>query len=250
MIEEYHRPKSLDEALELLAKSGVRTIPIGGGSGFDRFSHEPVRVVDLQGLGLDTFRDRGKTLDLGATLTLQALINHQDLQLDLHKAIRYEASYNLRQVATVAGSLVAAGGRSPFATVMLALDASITIQPGEEQVSLGSLMPVRAEQLKRKLISLITIPKNVRLAYEASSRTPADLPIVCVAVAMWPSGRTRVALGGWGATPLVAMDGPEAGGLESAVCDAYSQAGDEWASAEYRQVVAGVLVERCRERIE
>jgi CO/xanthine dehydrogenase FAD-binding subunit len=33
--------------------------------------------------------------------------------------------------------------------------------------------------------------------------------------------------------------------LEIAARSAYSQVGDEWASAEYRQDVAGVLAARC-----
>jgi hypothetical protein len=72
---------------------------------------------------------------------------------------------------------------------------------------------------------------------------------VCAAVVMWPSGRTRVALGGFGSSPALAFDGSETEGVEIAARDAYSQAGDEWASAEYRQDVAGVLVKRCTSQL-
>ena len=77
------------------------------------------------------------------------------------------------------------------------------------------------------------------------ARTPADRPIVCVAAARWPSGRTRLALGGFGAAPTLAMDGPEDSGAQIAAASAYSQAGDEWASAEYRSEAAGILALRC-----
>ena len=73
------------------------------------------------------------------------------------------------------------------------------------------------------------------------ARTPADQPIVCAAVAQWNSGRTRLALGGWGSSPILAMDGPDSEGIEFAARNAYSLAEDEWASAEYRQEMAGVL---------
>jgi len=72
-----------------------------------------------------------------------------------------------------------------------------------------------------------------------------DQPIVCTALARWPSGRTRLALGGTGATPILAMDGPESEGVQTAAQSAYAQAGDEWASAEYRRDIAGVLAQRC-----
>jgi hypothetical protein len=78
----------------------------------------------------------------------------------------------------------------------------------------------------------------VRLAYEYVARTPADWPLVCAGVAAWPSGRTRVALGGFGEAPWLAMDGPTAHGAEFAAADAYSQAGDAWATAEYRREMA------------
>jgi len=132
---------------------------------------------------------------------------------------------------------------------MLGLDARLTIlskedQPGEE-VHLGDLLPFRGERLRRHIVTKIAFLSNARLAYEYVARTPADQPIVCVAVARWPSGRTRVSLGGYGSQPIVAMDGPEPGGVETAARTAYSQAADVWASAEYRSDVAGVLATRC-----
>jgi len=254
MIVEYHRPKTVEEALTLLSRSGILSIPLGGGSGIDRSTIEPIAVIDLQDLGLNTLRARGNTLDLGATVTLQALLDYPRLQPALFQAIRHEANYNLRQVATVSGTLVVADGRSPFTTAMLALDARLTIRTGndqskEEKIGLGDLLPIRKEKLPGKLITHITILHTLRLAYTYVARTPADRPIVCAAVAGWPSGRTRVALGGFGAAPLLAMDGSGAEGAEIAAQNAYSQAGDEWATAEYRQEVAGVLVRRCVEEI-
>ncbi|NUQ86826.1 MAG: hypothetical protein HUU11_19170, partial [Anaerolineales bacterium] len=47
--------------------------------------------------------------------------------------------------------------------------------------------------------------------------------------------------------PLLAMDGTEANGLEEAATNAYHEANDEWASAEYRMDTAAVLAKRCLE---
>ncbi len=71
-----------------------------------------------------------------------------------------------------------------------------------------------------------------------------------VAVAQWGSGRTRVALGGFGPAPIIAMDGPEGQGADVACRDAYFEAGDAWASAAYRREVAPKLAVRCLERID
>jgi hypothetical protein len=67
---------------------------------------------------------------------------------------------------------------------------------------------------------------------------------VTVAAAKWPSGRLRVVVGGWGRTPRLALDAPEPGGVEYAVRNIAAEAGDEWGSAEYRQDVAVILINR------
>lgn len=250
MITQYHRPKTLEEALQLLARPDVQTRALAGGTRLNQPSVEQFEVVDLQALGLAQVKAIGKAWEIGPTFTLQALLDYAeqapaDFTDALSKAIRHEATYNLRQVATIGGTLVSAGGRSPLTTVFLALDAALTLQPGEEIVTLGDLLPLRAERLASRLVTQVSIPTNIRLAYDYVARTPADQAIVSAAVALWPSGRTRVALGGFGAAPLLAFDGTDAQGIEVAAQSAYSHAGDQWASAAYRQEIAGVLATRC-----
>jgi CO/xanthine dehydrogenase FAD-binding subunit len=256
MIINYYRPQTLEEALALLGREEIVTIPLGGGTFLNSpaypAAHSPssdIAVVDLQALRINTFERNGTLIKIGATVTLQAMLDIPGLAEAIYRAVRNETTFNLRQVATVAGTLVAAGGRSPFATVMLALDARLTILPDEEAINLGDLLPFRFERLHRRLITKISIPASVRLAYEYVARTPADQPLVCAAVARWPSGRTRLAVGGHGAAPVLAMDGPEADGVEVAARAVYSQAGDEWASAEYRAEMAVVLTNRCQAKL-
>jgi CO/xanthine dehydrogenase FAD-binding subunit len=175
----------------------------------------------------------------------------------LKEAIRLEAPLNLRNMGTVAGALVACDGRSPFAAVMLALDAKLTVDGGRKTedgprsavYGLGDILPIREETLRGKLITKIEIPLNTKLAYESVARTPADKAIVCAALSQWKSGRTRLVVGGWGKAPSVAMDGNEASGIESAARNAAHEATDEWASAEYRSDVAAVLAKRCVDAI-
>jgi CO/xanthine dehydrogenase FAD-binding subunit len=275
MITTYHRPKTLDEALMLLTQAD--RIPLGGGTllsnassplpkGYD-VSAQPtadaVEVVDLQAIGLDTVKKQGNNLEIGATVTLQQLLESDHCPQPLRSAIKLESPLNIRNAATVAGTLVTCDGRSSVATVLLALDAKLEIkcmnpfqlakmeteshapEADVESVSLGEFLPLRTEHIKGKLITAITIPTNVKLAFQYVSRTPADKPIVCASLAQWNSGRTRLALGGYGKSPLLAMDGTEAQGLESAARNAFHEANDEWASAAYRMDVAATLAKRC-----
>ncbi len=251
---EYYRPKTIDEALTLLARKESPPRPLAGGTVVNQPGDGARAVMDLQDLGLDTVNQRGNTLELGAMVTLQRLFDlgeNKELPMpdELTLVVEREASYNLRQVASLAGTLVAADGRSPLTTAMLALDAMVTLLPGEEQVSLGDLLPIRAERLKGRLVSRISIPAQVKLAYESIARSPADQPIVCAAAVAWPGGRVRVALGGYGCSPLLVFDGTEPAGADIAARSAYSLAGDEWAAEDYRSDVAGILAQRCVDRI-
>lgn len=246
MITDYFRPQTLEEALTLLARPN--TIPLGGGTTINTpaFKDKSFAVVDLQNLNLKGIMPSGYTLDIGAAATLQQLLEAADCPAALKQAIQQEAALNIRNSATVAGSLVASDGRSPFATAMLALDAKLTLKGDPSQVtSLSEYWALRPAGL----ITQIAIPLNAKFAYEQVARTPADRPIVCAALAQWSSGRTRLALGGTGKNPLLAMDGTEPDGLDSAARNAFHESNDEWASAEYRMDVAATLSKRCLETV-
>ena len=250
MIIEYHRPKTVDEALKLLKRKSPKTVPLGGGTTLNQPSDEQVAVVDLQDLGLDKIKKKGSALEIGAAAALQTLLDTKDLSAALAQAIQHEATYNLRQTGTVAGTLVSADGRSAFAAAMLALDAQITWMPGEVAHPLGDFLPLRADKWPGSLITIIAIPLQPKLAYQYVARSPADLPIVSVAVARWTSGRTRTVLGGYGQAPMLVMDGQEQDGALPVVENAFLNAADEWASAEYRVDVAKTLTQRCLEEVK
>ena len=247
MITAYHRPHTLEEALTLLSQPN--TLPLGGGTLLSHDRTDSLQVIDLQLLGLDTITKNGNQLEIGATATLQQLLESEHAPDALKSALKLEAPLNIRNSATVAGTLVSCDGRSTFATTMVALDAKLEIRNSENdsRVShIGDFLPLRP----RGLITTLTTPLNVKLAFEYVSRTPADKPIVCVALAQWNSGRTRLTVGGYGKSPMLAMDGTELEGLETAARNAFHESTDEWASAEYRMDVAATLAKRCWENIQ
>ena len=251
MILAYHRPNTLPEALQLLSRSEPPTLPLGGGTSLTRPTPENIEVVDLQALGMNKIHKHGNNLVIGATTSLQELLENVHATPALRKALKLEAPLGIRNTATVAGTLVMADGRSTFTTVLLALDAKLNVEgQRSDSIALGEYLPLRADPPKGFLITGIEIPLNTELVFEAVARTPADKPIVCAVLTRWPSGRTRLALGGFGATPLLAMDGTEADGAVSAAQNAFHEATDEWAGAEYRTQVAGKLASRCLQQLK
>src|SRR3972149_2417265 len=120
----YLRPKTLDEAMEQLA-SGVA---LGGGA-----TLAPRRIP------------------AGAGCPLQQLVEAEGIVAPaLAEACRREAAWNLRNVATLAGAVLACDGRSPLASALLAVGAKALLIPGEESISLDDLLdrrPLDAEVL-------------------------------------------------------------------------------------------------------
>ena len=108
-------------------------------------------------------------------------------------------------------------------------------------MNIGDYLPLRPKQLITKVI----LPLNVKLAFEYVSRTPSDTPIVCAALAGWGSGRRRLALGGYGKSPMLAMDGNASDDPAAAARNAFHEAADDFGSAEYRMDVAATLAKRC-----
>jgi CO/xanthine dehydrogenase FAD-binding subunit len=245
MIIEYHRPKTIPEALALLGRSTPLTLPLGGGTVLSRPGGIDCAVVDVQALGLDQIAVVGNQVRVGAAVRLHALSESAQVPYALARAAGMQGNYNLRQMATTAGQLVSADGRSALAAAWLAMDAMLTWEPDSVNFRLGEWLPLRQLKKPGLLITGLSFSSTARLALEFVARSPADLPIVCAAVACWPAGRTRVVLGGWGDSPMLVMDGPNSQGAEIAARDAYSQAEDAWASAEYRQEMAGILTRRC-----
>src|ERR1051325_1708647 len=126
MITSYHRPKTLEEALTLLTQPN--RIPLGGGTLLSKPTMDPVEVVDLQALSLDWIKKNGNNLEIGATVTLQQLLESEECPESWKQALKLEAPLNIRNAASVAGTLVACDGRSTFATACLALDARLEMK--------------------------------------------------------------------------------------------------------------------------
>jgi CO/xanthine dehydrogenase FAD-binding subunit len=253
----YYRPKTLSEALELLEQG----MPLAGGTVLTPQRRKLSAVIDLRDLGLDHFEIQDDIVMVGAAVKLQAVVEVGDIiPHTLVKTCRQEVGWNLRNMATIGGTLISGDGRSPLLTVLLALETDVLLEPGNETVPLIKLLDMREDPNFRRLIISIAFPNTMDLAYEQVSRSPADQPLVCVAGSRLPVGSNgfhlRLALGGFGSKPIRLTEAEsfldQSGDIDAAVeasRAAYSIAGDVWASAEYRSQVAGVLAHRILTRL-
>ena len=241
----YLKPESIEQALEQLA-SGVA---LGGGTTLAPRRNSLETVVDLQGLGLSDLEVSGGKVVAGAGCTLQQIVEAKEMMAEtLVEACRREAAWNLRNMATLAGAVLACDGRSPFTTALLAVGARAVLAGGEI-VDLDDLLD-RRPLAAGTLVTAFQWKTKATLRYEQVARSPSDRPIVAVAVGHTDGTAPRVVLAGFGARPVrvpraeKSLAADDARGAGDAAAEAYAQAGDAWASAEYRAHTAGVLVRR------
>jgi len=245
----YLRPKTMAEAMEQL-QSGVA---LAGGTGLTPRRAQIETVVDISDLGLDKITKIQKIFQIGAGTSLQAILGNVEVPAALRQACTLETGWNMRNMATLGGTIMEADGRSAMLTILLALDAEIAREPEGDLIPIERFLSVRD---KITLITQIRFEEPRKLLYEQVARTPLDFPIVCVSlVEADESSRTlRLAIGGYGMRPLRLPDlkkfvrkGANIDEIVHRAQGAYENAGDEWASAEYRSAVAGILVRRLLE---
>ncbi len=269
-LKEYHKPATIDEALELLRRNSPRTAVLSGGAWLNADGPNEIEaVIDISDLGLNKIVRTGSPLlmRIGTSVTLQTLVDELKDAPGLSviaTSAHAMAALNIRNQATIGGAIVTADSSSPLVTALLACDAELVIKAAEERtVSLSAFLSYRERILAEKvLITAIQMPvpsADTVAVYHRVARTPRDYPIVCVAarcaVKDGIAGNMRVAIGGVAPTPIrlnlleFALEKkPVNTALNEAINAAISRLspqGDWLGSAEYRLEMARVLIRRA-----
>jgi len=257
---QYHRPQNLDDALNLLFAKGGTAVPLAGGTRFvPRQSTIADNVVDLQAVGLDTISSSDHTLTLGSMVKLQSLVNAAGAPDVLSASAWREGNVNLRNMATVGGTVVVADPSSELLTALLAFDAQLTLYtPTETRRSLPDYLTQREQYFG--LITQVELDTRGRSASARLARTPADAPIIAATVRLVLNGdhceQAFIALAGVAERPIRLPEAeavlagrsltPERlDALAETVSQAISPPSDYRGSSDYRRQMAGVIVRRA-----
>lgn len=269
-FKDYYKPTSIAEALILLRGSSQRTQVLAGGTWLNAGNNRNIdAVIDVGQLCLGNISRVGSppALRIGATVTLQTLVDaftdSPGLEV-ISQAAHAMAALNIRNQATVVGSVITSDAASPLATALLTCDAELVVYAAEERVvSLGAFLSYREQIMAEKvLVTAIQMPipsADTASSYQRVARTPRDYPIVCVAarcaVRDGIIGNMRIAVGGVAPTPIrltkmeLALEKKNVRQhFDAALADAISELTptDSWlGSSEYRRTVAAVLVRRA-----
>ncbi|MGN1031709.1 MAG: FAD binding domain-containing protein [Butyricicoccaceae bacterium] len=249
-IREYLKAASLEEAWSANQKRPNRVL---GGMGWMKMSSGSVSTaIDLSGLGLDQIEETDEEFILGAMVTLRQLETHEGLERYFHGAVRESVRHivgiQFRNCATVGGSVWLRAGFSDPLTLLLALDCTVELYQGKEQTVRVPIAEFCRAKRDNSILTAVHIQKTGRqIAYQSFRNTETDFPVLAVAVSRLDGSYCAAV----GARPARAMEvtGKQVDELiEKAQALSY---GDNLrASAEYRRMLAGVLIRRAAEELE
>ncbi len=272
-VEAYYLPRSLDEALAMLADDDSSLLVMGGGTVAMPLINEgvsaPEKVLGLRRAGLNYIRQNETSVTIGATTTLTQMLDLDSIPM-LQEAAGNSAAWTIRNMATVGGNFFVPPPAGDFATALLALDAELVLmrKSGQRVVPAADFYTgfmsnaLRAGELLAEINVPIPDGETAFIKYgRRTSNTPA---VVTVAAYLKLAGKrvtqARLALNAVGPHPLRARAAEAV--LEDAVLDDQSIAQaaqaamdevepytDAVASEWYRRKMVGVYVGRALGRI-
>jgi len=270
----YHRPRSIEETLGILAQHGEDSRVVAGGHSLIPMMKlrlaRPEHLVDLQDLEeLRGIRSEPDTVIIGAMTTQHELIGSELLTARcpiIGEAALQIADPQVRYCGTLGGNLANGDPGNDMPAVMIALDARYRLrrQGGEREAAARDFYQgvySTALQSDEILVS-ISIPTPAEghgYAYEKQKRKVGDYATAAAAVLLEMSGgactSAAIALTNVGETPLFAKDAGDAvlctpiddAAISEAVRCARAIANpsaDGHGSVEFRTHIAGVML--CR----
>jgi carbon-monoxide dehydrogenase medium subunit len=272
---EYHRPRTLDEAVGLLNEHGDDARVVAGGHSLIPMMKLRLAVldhlVDLQSIdSLRGITDDGDSLVIGAMTTQKELIDNAVLAAKcpiLAETSLQIADPQVRYCGTIGGNVANGDPGNDMPAVMQALDAVYLAQGpnGAREIAAREFyQAIFFTALEdNEIITAIRIPTpgaGHGHAYEKQKRKTGDYATAAAAVVLSMSGGTceaaAIALTNVGDTPLYATDAAAAlvgtavdqAAVDSAVALAEgitNPAADTRGPVEFRTKIAGIMVRRA-----
>lgn len=272
---DYHAPKSLDEAIALLAKNAGSVKVLAGGQSLIpamRFRlATPEVLIDINGIRqLEYVREQAGYLAIGS-LTRETTLEESPLIAEryplLFDTAKVIADPLVRQRATVGGNLAHADPANDHPATMLAYAASVVARgpKGERVIAIDEFFTGLFESALEpgEILTEIRIPRpspDSGGAYIKIERKVGDYATTGVAVQLEASGDVcraiRIGLTNVSPTPMRAIEAEQrligqplteanlkaAGALAASACDPSS---DLRGSADYKRDVTRVILARA-----
>jgi carbon-monoxide dehydrogenase medium subunit len=273
----YHRPGTLEEALQLLAALPNARVLAGGQSLMPMLNLRmatPEHIIDLGRVSaLVGITETAEGISIGAMTTQRAIERSESVRAHcplLLEALEHVGHPATRNRGTIGGSLCHLDPAAELPVVASALDAKLTIANRNgrrgirfDEFPTGYLATQLAPDEILTRIDFPRTPEGNGWAFEEFSQRAADFAVVAVAVLVTIGGdgrvrQARIAIGGLGSAPARLHDAEsmlvgQAWDAERAASAAQAATrlpcgGDEVNPAEYRSHLAGVLTRRALDK--
>ena len=190
----YVRAESPEEAYALLKKGRMNRI-LGGGVWLRLQTRRVSTMIDLRDCGLDQIEETEDAFRIGAMVTLHQLEKHEAFNAATNhvfdRAVRDIVGVQMRNLATVGGSLFGRFGFSDVLTALMPLDCSVELV-GAGTVPLEEFARMPYE---RDVLTHLVVRKHLyRASFQALRRSATDFPVLNVCAAAWDNA-WRVAVG-------------------------------------------------------
>ena len=270
----YFAPANSLEAVRLLEQFNERAVILAGGTltmpEINLGSSGREAVISLDRLGLDQIIINDRTVRLGAMVRLVELASARPLS-PLHKAVASIGGPAIRNMATVGGNICARHPYGDLATLLLALDAQLTLSTtrGTEVVDLAAFYAAEDRPRRARLIVSVQfqLPAFQEVVFQKLGRRCVNTPsIVTVAARITRNSagvvdRACVALGGVGDNPMrsyaaeealigKALDDESIGSAAQKAAAGIAPLTDSYASAWYRSRVIPIQVRRALSELQ
>ena len=238
----YHRPASLDEAVELLSGLDGEARVLAGGQSLVPLMNlrlaRPDHLVDIGGFHeLARIQWDGQRQRVGAGVRHARLIDDPTVAQRaplLAEAARWIGHPPTRNRGTVGGSIAHADPAAELPTVALALDAELVVlgAGGQRVIGVEGFFsgPFTTALQPGELLTEVRFGSCESWAFRELARTSGDFAVAMVAIA-----DDRIALGAVAPTPVLARSAETA-------ADDCDPPDDVHATAAYRRAMVGHLV--------
>ena len=274
---QYHRPRSVDEAVALLAEHGEEARVLAGGHSLIPMMKlrlaEPAHLIDLKGVdSLRGIAEADGAIRIGAMVTQAEIIASAPLAAAcpiLREAAELIADPQVRSCGTIGGNVANGDPGNDMPAVMMCLGASYVLHGpgGDRAVAARDFYEGTFETAAKDDEVLIAVdvpipPSGQGQAYAKMKRKVGDYATAAAAVALTMDGGTcraaSIALTNVAPTPLhaaaagedlvgTAVDGAAIDQAVASAVEITDPVSDLRGPAEFRKHTAGVMTRRAIE---